>query len=164
MRFGAGHLKGSCFKSFYAESLLFQIIFFENNDGKMAITKHNHKWLCRMKHLNLQLFCVTYRTTFLGDLKIKTFCQTPGVNFINWVTPCAELFALQAQLLRNFLLAQKFGARRKSLAQGVKQFMKSTPGMDLLFLPLGQWKTFYLNETLQCFGIHQDHKPQNSID
>ena len=32
----------------------------------------------------------------------------PGVNFINWFTPCAKLFAFYAQLLRSFLLVQKF--------------------------------------------------------
>ena len=40
---------------------------------------------------------------------------------------CA-LFAPCAQLLRSFLLARKFGARRKRWAQGAKPFMKSTPG------------------------------------
>ena len=38
---------------------------------------------------------------------------TVRVDFMNWFTPCAKLFALYAQLLRSFLLGQKFGARCK---------------------------------------------------
>ena len=51
----------------------------------------------------------------------------PGVDFINGFAPLGPTFAPCAQLLRSFLLVQKFGERRESLGKGLQQFMKSTP-------------------------------------
>ena len=49
-----------------------------------------------------------------------------GVDFINGIAPLCPTLAPCAQLLRSFLLAQMLGAGRERLAQGAKQFMKST--------------------------------------
>ena len=52
-----------------------------------------------------------------------------GVDLLNGFAPLRSTFALCAQLLKSFLLARKFGVRRKTWALGAKQFMKSTPGL-----------------------------------
>ena len=73
----------------------------------------------------------------------------PGVDFINSFAPLCPTFAPYAQLLRSFLLAQKWGARRKRWGQGAKPFMKSTPaspGGPRLCAPFYTWRSPSLKE------------------
>ena len=73
-----------------------------------------------------------------GKAQTKTF---PGGRFHKQffaLTPnfCAlrPTFAPCAQHLKSFLLAQMLGAERERLAQGAKQFLKSTPAFCLFEL------------------------------
>ena len=83
----------------------------------------------KAKQLSMQpgLSCLFVRLLSVCLCFSDSATLQPGVDFINCFMPCTKLFALYAQLLRSFLLAQKLGTRRESLVYSVKQFMKLTP-------------------------------------
>ena len=71
--------------------------------------------------------CHVRYQSYFGDKTFSSWLR-PRVNFKNGFAPLRPTFAPCTQLLRSFLLAQMLGAGSKRLAQGAKQFMKSTPG------------------------------------
>ena len=96
-----------------------------------AIKKRFIRWMEENRGLILTLIGLPasfiFDTVMRVSRQFSAYLSLPGVDFIKGFVPLRPTFAPCAQLLRSFLLARKFGARRKRWAQGAKPFMKSTP-------------------------------------